>query len=356
MDIGQFQEQIGNSNETLANHYFGLYQTGELSATMLSHAARSTHASIREKAVRMLVERGKGSLPILIELVSDSNRHVSSSAIFTLGKSVHVWEPWGSTRLLDAMLTSSGYLPHEIAEAAAKTREPILVATLRKLAQDAKDDLKARTAGRALVRAHDPDAAKSLMHFLGSKEPDAWGLAAEAISKAPAESALIPLLEIARKGFRDDQYSVNARKVILALGKIGDPCAIRPLLKLIYSRRRRGFGFVVEESCVEALGEFEARRVVVPLARLAIAGVRKEGGPCPTIRDLASKTLARVLSAVDDEQSKAAIAVAVNRRLSKKERREAWDRTLIWLSGYRWQVDGPLVLIVGVRLVKDRSK
>jgi HEAT repeat protein len=335
MDIGQFQEQIGNSNETLANHYFGLYQTGELSATMLSHAARSTHASIREKAVRMLVERGKGSLPILIELVSDSNRHVSSSAIFTLGKSVHVWEPWGSTRLLDAMLTSSGYLPHEIAEAAAKTREPILVATLRKLAQDAKDDL---------------------MHFLGSKEPDAWGLAAEAISKAPAESALIPLLEIARKGFRDDQYSVNARKVILALGKIGDPCAIRPLLKLIYSRRRRGFGFVVEESCVEALGEFEARRVVVPLARLAIAGVRKEGGPCPTIRDLASKTLARVLSAVDDEQSKAAIAVAVNRRLSKKERREAWDRTLIWLSGYRWQVDGPLVLIVGVRLVKDRSK
>src|SRR5258708_11416863 len=104
MEIGQFQEQIGNSNETLANHYFGLYKTDELSETMLSNAARSTHASIREKAVRMLVERGEGSLPILIELVSDSNRHVSSSAILTLSKSVHVWEPWRSSKLLDAML------------------------------------------------------------------------------------------------------------------------------------------------------------------------------------------------------------------------------------------------------------
>ncbi len=247
--------------------------------------------SFWNRTIETLVRRGKSAVMPLIMLLGDRNRAVRKAAVQALGL-------LADSRAVEPLITALQDRNHSVRRAAAEAlghlgfpqaREPLarvlydedtqvrteaayaltsngwqpgeqakialLVETLEAVLQDKNRQARAK-AVRALGTIGNPRAMDALFLALQDKDAFVWYEAATALTFYGA-MALSPLLTLLH-----EETSTWAAATC-ALGKIGDPRAVEPLLTVLRNGDQR-----TRVSAIEALGEIRDQRAIEALLPL----------------------------------------------------------------------------------------
>lgn len=134
--------------------------------------------------------------------------------------------------------------------------DPRAVDPLIEALQDEDPEVR-KNAAVALGEISDPRAVNPLIEVLDDENPEVWRNVTEALGKL-GEQAVDPLIMIL---IDEGQQSSDARSgAARALGKIGDPRAVEPLIVALKDE-----AYMVRSGAASALGEISDPRAVDPL-------------------------------------------------------------------------------------------
>lgn len=115
---------------------------------------------------------------------------------------------------------------------------------------------------------------RRLIRELENPDPKIRMQAAEELGNMEGTDVIEPLIQVLLK---PDKVEIVHMKVIQSLGKLKDPRAIVPLLKILYGRLDTvSFSIIVRVRAAEALGEIGDPRSIKPILQLLKARAGKE--------------------------------------------------------------------------------
>jgi HEAT repeat protein len=161
----------------------------------------------------------------------------------------------------------------EIATRAYATKE--VIEALQKILGEAKSDLIASVAARALASTRDENFLEHQHNVLLTKSPRELRIAARLLGYGRYQKAAPSLLEVLTP-----DNAIAADAIIWALGEIGHDAAVAKLHTLLTQ-------FAMTEEVLIALGKIASRASVVRLTPMLLEGMTKQ-------RELAAEALAKI--------------------------------------------------------------
>jgi HEAT repeat protein len=192
----------------------------------------------------------------------------------------------------------------EIIQRRYATKEVVL--ELQKLLSEAKSEVVASVAARALAVAGDEGFLEQQRNLLASSSPSEVRVAAKLCGFGKYKAAVPALLDL----LRDDQMAISD-VVIWALGEIGDPSALPKLHRLLSSQLRT-------EHVLSAIGKIGDATSAVRLLPVLVEGAKAQ-------REKAAQAMVGILRKNDgqlfDPSLEQLVKVALERALDQDESR-----------------------------------
>lgn len=240
----------------------------------IDHLIRSLNSAddnVRWKAISSLGDsRDPRAVEPLIKLLNDPLNPIRHEAVKALGKI-------GDSRAIDPLITKMGpdsAITEICASVLSGFDDPRVVESMLKL-KDSHVPYYREAAARAFGKIRDPRAFQALLELLDDNEMVRMA-SIEALGDTNDPQATGLLLELL-----NDPSDDIRREAVMALGKIGDPRAIEPLINKLNSDDK------VRRACAWSLRRFDDPRIVEPFLKLI-------DDPDPSVRRSAADAYGKI--------------------------------------------------------------
>jgi len=226
-----------------------------LAIDALSKLMRDKNRDVRRQALQTLRKmKDPATLPAFYVAITDPDRNIRDDAVEAIGE---LKDPDSIPALTEALKDESEDVREEAVEALDKLKQVEAIPALCLALQDRDNDIR-QDAAAALDEFPDPRALKALLEALDDPGKGLRAEVIESLGDMKYQAALNPLIQqLAResdKGLR--------KKVIWALGEIGNPAVTEILIQLLSAKERD-----IKREAIRALARIKDRRAVLPISR-----------------------------------------------------------------------------------------